>query len=120
MTKTLMPWLITVALLVGCSLNPQSHDIIDVTKAEKIVLKKQQNQDQDRIHSLSIIGVGEIDGNAKISLILNDSVYKSQSLSGKVNFQWRGDWYSDEAEIRYEPQSVTGGTMILHYDFADL
>ena len=61
------------------------------------------------IHSLSVTGSGEINGNVKITLILNGEAYKTDS----VTFHWGGDWYSDQAEIQYAPKSVTGGSLKL-------
>jgi len=91
--------------------------LADVIKSETIVLKKSAGQ--GAIHSLSVIGSGELHGDAEIILILNGGPYKTEKLSGKVDFRWGGDWYSDEAEIRYTPTSVTGGSLKLKYDFSD-
>lgn len=101
-------------LLSGCG-GSRTHDIVDVKKAEVIVLKKKPGQGP--IHSLSVSGHGKIDGNAEISLILNSGPYKTEKLTGNVNFRWGGDWYSDQAEIRYNPGMVTGGNLRLTYKF---
>jgi hypothetical protein len=106
-----------VALVAGCGSDVRSHDQADVTKPATIILKK--NAEQGAVHSLSVVGSGELDGNAEITLILNGEPYKTETLSGKVDFRWRGDWYSDQAEIRYTPASVTGGSLKLKYEFND-
>ena len=50
-------------------------------------------------------------------MLLGGEPYKVKKLSGKVNFEWGGDWYSETAEIRYEPVKVRSGRLILHYRF---
>jgi hypothetical protein len=112
--KKLITFFAVAVLVSGCS-GKRTHDIADVRKAETITLKKASGQ--KTIHALSVTGSGEIDGNAEIALILNGGPYKTESLSGSVDFQWGGDWYSDQAEIRYAPASVTGGTLRLEYEF---
>ena len=106
-----------VALIAGCGIGGRTHDVADVTKPETIVLKK--NAGQGAIYSFSVIGSGEIHGSAEISLILNGGPYKTEKLSGKVDFHWGGDWYTDQAEVRYTPTSVTSGSLKLKYEFSD-
>ena len=115
MSKLVTCFAVTV-LLSGCG-GTRTYDVVDVTKAETIVLKKASGQGP--VHSLSVTGSGEIQGDAEISLILNGGQYKTEKMSGKVDFRWGGDWYSDHAEIRYTPTSVTGGSLKLNYEFND-
>lgn len=73
-----------------------------------------------RTHStygINIKGSGDIDGQATISLLLNGAPYKVARVSGKVDFEWGGDWYAETAEIRYEPVNVRSGEVIVHYRF---
>ena len=107
--------LIATGLLAGCSVGSRKHEVADVTKTEVIVLAKKLGQGP--VHSLSVVGLGKIDGNAEISLILHGGPYKTEKMSGKVTFRWGGDWYSDQAEIKYTPGTVTGGTLRLKYKF---
>ena len=113
--KQILTFLIVAAIATGC--NTRTHHVADVTKADTIVLSKKPAQ--GLIHSLSVIGSGEIDGKGEIILTLNGKPYKTESLSGPVKFRWGGDWYSDDAEIRYTPTSVTGGDLKLRYGFND-
>ena len=106
-----------IGLLTGCGLGHRTQPVTDVTKAETITLKK--NTGQGHIYYLTITGSGEIQGTAEISLIENGKPYRTEKLSGPVKFEWKGDWYSDTAEIRYEPKSVTGGNLRLEYRFKD-
>ena len=115
--------LLIVALLpiltVSCGQPPhQQIEIKNITNTETLILKKLSNQ--SNIHSLKIKGSGNIDGEAKISLILNGKEYKTANLSGMVNFDWGGDWYSDSAEIIYHPINVKGGKISINYCFFNL
>ncbi len=114
--KKLFVCIAVTVLLSGCG-GTRTCDVSYVTKAETIVLKKASGQGP--VHSLSVIGSGVLQGDAEISLILNGCSYKTEKLSGKVDFRWRGDWYSDQAEIRYTPTSVNGGSLKLKYEFSD-
>ncbi len=104
--------------LAGCGINTQTYKLSDVTKARTILLGKKKGQ--GNIYGISIIGEGNIEGKAGISLILHDGLYKTENLSGRVNFKWECDWYSDTVEIRYNPISVTNGKLRLKYKFKDL
>jgi hypothetical protein len=115
--KRLIASLALIAVISGCSIGSRTHDLDDVTKTEVIVLKKKPGQGP--VYSLSVVGHGNINGNAEISLVLNGGPYKTEKLSGKVDFRWGGDWYSDQAEIRYIPGTVAGGSLSLKYKFND-
>lgn len=115
--KKIVTCIVIVALVAGCGSGGRTHDLADVTQSETIVLKKSTGQ--GAIHSLTLRGSGEIHGDAEITLILNGGPYKTEKLSGKIDFRWDGDWYSDEAEIRYTPKSVTGGSLKLKHEFHD-
>ena len=110
--------LITVFFTYSCFSGSQSHEIKDVTKPEVVILKKESKQ--GNIYAITISGTGQISGEANIILILNGKPYKTANLSGKVNFQWGGDWYSDTAEIRYHPSSVVSGQVQITYRFKDI
>ncbi len=115
--KKIITCIMACVFLSGCGIGARTRNIVDVTKPDTVILTKIAGQ--GAIHSITITGAGNIDGNAEISLILNGTPYKTETLSGRVNFQWGGDWYSDQAEIRYNPSSVVGGHLRLSYDFGD-
>lgn len=87
----------------------------DVRKPENLVLRT--SSDGTRIYALTVRGSGEIAGKATVSLLLNNSPYRTEQLSGKIDFEWRGDWYSNTANIRYEPTDVRSGNVVLKYEF---
>ena len=101
-------------MFVGCSFSQREVSVKDITKSETIILKKKQGQGS--ISSIRIAGSGSISGKADVLLILNGSVYKRKELNGSVRFEWSGDWYADEAEVRYVSGTVSSGTLTLKYD----
>jgi hypothetical protein len=92
-----------------------SVTITDVRQPGSLVLGKETGNAYT--HGITIRGSGEIDGEATISLLLNGKPYKVAKLRGKVNFEWGGDWYSETAEIRYQPANVQSGKVVLQYRF---
>lgn len=114
--KRLTTVIALAVLASGC--DTKTRNIADVNNSETIILDKQAGQGP--IHSITISGSGRLKGEAEISLILNGGPYKKEHLSGAVDFRWGGDWYSDQAEIRYTPISATGGKLKLKYKFNDL
>jgi hypothetical protein len=111
-----LSFIVALALAqTGCA--PQGTQIKDVTQSETVMLRKRPGQ--AAITSLSISGGGEIAGTAEVQLILNDAVYKSERLAGVVEFRWSGDWYADQAEVRYIAGKVSGGRLTLRYEFRD-
>jgi hypothetical protein len=104
--------------LTACTNHDQSASIADVRKEELVVLRHTKNT--GHVYSISIRGIGNIDGEANISLVLNGEPYKTEKLKGKVNFDWGGDWYSDTAEIRYLPINVNSGEIVIEYKFSTL
>ena len=114
--KRLITVIALAILATGCG--AKTRTIADVCKGETIILEKQVGQGP--IHGITISGSGRLKGEAEISLILNGGPYKTEHLSGAVDFRWGGDWYSDQAEIKYTPISSTGGKLKLKYQFNDL
>ena len=100
---------------IGCSKN---YSIADVTKPEAITIKKDSSQ--GNVHRLKVVGKGSIEGTANIALIVNGKPYRSESLTGDINFLWDADWYLDSAYIEYTPVSVKRGTLVLKYNFDDI
>jgi hypothetical protein len=76
--------------------------------------------DKKAIYALDVVGVGRIDGDAEIALLLNGVPYKTKRLSGPVLFTWGGDWYNPEAIVHYTPVAAKGGSMKLSYRFRSL
>jgi hypothetical protein len=92
-----------------------SVSVSDVRQGETLVLGTKTGNPYT--HGITIRGSGEIDGDATISLLLNGEQYKVAKLNGRIDFEWGGDWYSETAEVRYEPTNVQAGKVVLHYIF---
>jgi len=102
-------------LLAGCGGRGSTYELADVTRPHTAILMK--GPGQGHIHSLTVTGTGKIDGDATLILLMNGGAYKTERLSDAVSFKWDGDWYSNQAEIRYSPKSVKGGRLRLRYRF---
>jgi hypothetical protein len=108
----------TIFSIFSCFSGSQNYEIKDVTRPEVVILEKEYKQ--ENVHAIAISGKGHISGKATLILILNEKPYKTLNLSGKINFQWNGDWYSDTAEIVYRPLSVDVGQLQITYRFEDI
>jgi hypothetical protein len=103
--------------LAGCLAGDRATTVKDVTRAETIILKKKPSQ--GAIHAISISGFGSINGDAEVQLILHGAVYKKEKISGSFRVEFDGDWYADEAELRYIPTKVSSGNLTVKYAFRD-
>jgi len=118
-----MKWFLSVTLfatlvLLGCGVSGRDFSVKDVTKSETIILKKEPGQES--ITGISITGRGSIVGTAEVQLILNGAVYKKEEVQDGVSFVWGGDWYADQAEVRFVAGTASSGSLTLRYDFHDL
>ena len=103
-----------VIFLSSCTQYDQEIIITNITESQELILKANKN---GNAHSIHIHGAGHIKGNAEIILMLNGNPYKTESLSGNVNFKWAGDWYSNNATVIYKAENVTEGNLLLEYNF---
>jgi hypothetical protein len=69
----------------------------------------------EQVVAIEIDGYGNSEGSSAIHLILNSEEYKSKFLDGKFKFSWSGDWYSDEAIVRYVANSASTTNLTLDY-----
>ena len=98
------------------ALSDASTSVRDVRQAGTLVLGRETGSPYT--WALSIRGSGQIDGEATISLLLGEGrPYVVERLSGKVDFEWRRDWYTEAAEVKYDPVSVRSGKLLLRYRF---
>ena len=74
--------------------------------------------DEEAIHpnSIELKMVGNIDGQGILRFGWNDtSFYHSDTISGKINTSYKGDWYSDTTYFKYEPLTATKGDLTINY-----
>ena len=111
---------VLVLLFLGqsCAKHPHELKVADVQTPQVIMLKKEPSA--GNVHGIDIRVRGNLDGEAHVSLMLNGNPYKTERVTDKTSFSWSGDWYSDTAEIRYEPINVKSGTLIVEYQFSSL
>lgn len=103
--------------LSSCTTKTQLHQLSDPTESQQLLLRKRLVNKPT--YGLLILGKGYIDGEARIALVLDGKVYKSRVISGNVKFQWRENWRDHRAILRYEPLSVTEGTLRFSVTFMD-
>ncbi|OYT19823.1 MAG: hypothetical protein CCU26_09435 [Nitrospira sp. UW-LDO-01] len=108
---------VLTGLTLSCTKYDQEIKLEDVRKSQGLVLRKTAS---GPVYSIAIRGRGTISGRARVTLMEEGSLRKTETLEGRVNFQWGGDWYGDTAELQYEPINVTGGDMVIDYSFATL
>jgi hypothetical protein len=106
--------LTAVALCCSCT---REINIPDVSRND--VLHLQKRASQEHIHGISIAAEGSVLGRGEVQLLRDGEIYQRKTVEGPVRFEWRCDWYSDQAEIRYVAGTVTSGTLTLRYDFKD-
>ena len=100
----------------------RTHEITDVTKASTTLLHKMEGQ--EHVHGFFVHITGHIEGKAKIKLYQSSgkgNLYKSEDISGDVDIEWGGDWYTRVLKIEYESIiDVKGGELSLEYAFYGL
>jgi len=109
---------VLAVLLVSCAKYDQRLAMKDLERAQVVRLQKKPGQ--GTICSMGIRGSGQVDGKARIVLMLNGAPYKAADIDGKVHFAWGGDWYADSMELRYQPLEVRSGELIIEYYFRDI
>jgi len=102
-------------MTVACTRYDQVTKINNIFDAQTIVLRNVSGKGP--VHSISIKVGGHIDGEATIYLMLDGKPYKTEKIENNISIAWGGDWYSDTAEIRYEPNRVKEGELIIKYRF---
>lgn len=110
--------LLLLLFVAACAGYDQSISVADVRKAETVILESTGKP--GKVHAIGIRGSGEIEGEATVMLMLDGKPYKTETLNGPVRFKWGGDWYSNSAEIRYEPGNVSSGKLVIEYRFSTL
>ncbi len=106
--------LVTLALCSSCT---REMSVRDVSRDETLLLHKRGRQ--GHIHTLSIAAEGSVSGRGEVQLLLDGKPYRRETVQGPVRFDWQGDWYSDQAEVRYFAGTVSSGTLSFRYDFKD-
>jgi hypothetical protein len=119
-SKRLIYIVISISLIffLGCNKSFKKYKIKDVTKAKVILLKKESFQ--KHIHSVYIKIDGHIKGSASVVFKHNNKLLSKKVISGSVNFNSSGEWYSDSITIKYIPSLVKSGNLVIRYRFEDI
>ena len=101
---------------IGYWMFPQWESVPDVTRQSELVLHPRAHQNS--IYGISIRVSGQIEGNAQLVILDGGGKqYRVFELSGDVDVDFTGDWYSDEVALAYKPIQVRGGILKLRYSF---
>jgi hypothetical protein len=96
------------------------QEVIIADASKSTVLKIRAEPGKGNVVTIGIRGSGSVEGKSRITLILNDRPEKSADLSGRVSFEWIDDWYSPEAEVRYDSSGARSGRLRIQYRFGTL
>lgn len=83
------------------------------------VIRLEKRPGQGDVYSLWVRVSGGIDGRADLSLMVDGQAYRTETLSGAVDFEWSQDWYSESAEIHCNLLDGSGGRLGVEYRFRD-
>lgn len=103
--------------LSSCTTNTQLYRLSDPTENQQLLLRKRFVSQPN--YGLLVMGKGYLEGEAKITLLLDGEVYQTKVVSGNVKFQWREKWGDHRAVIRYQPANVTEGNLRFSVTFLD-
>ena len=119
--KKILSFLSLIVFLSNCSSSNKYEDyeklkIVDLDKRFKKILHTDTNDDIDL---LDIYISGEIIGKGKLRL--SHPPYENFSeilIEGKINKEFRTEWYESEILIEYVPvDTVKGGSILIRYQF---
>jgi hypothetical protein len=109
--------LFLILSLASCTTRTQLHQLSDLSDNQQLLLRKRLVRQPT--YGLLVLGKGYINGEARISLLLDGKVYQTKVVSGNVKFQWRENWRDSRAILRYQPRSVTDGNLRFSVTFMD-
>ncbi|WP_222597801.1 hypothetical protein [Euhalothece natronophila] len=115
-----LPLVITLLLLfplTSCTNQAQIYRIRDITRNQQLLIRNQALSQST--YGLMVMSRGYIDGEARVTLLLDGQVRKTKVVSGNVRFQWRKHWNDNRAIVRYQPRGVTEGELRFNVTFMD-
>ncbi len=120
--KKLKKLLVIIALpllLTACGKSfSQNIEIKNIKIKKTLILNRSFSK--GNVYGIKIKISGQIEGESKISLILNNKEYKTNRLKNNFSFNWDCDWYLDSAKIIYEPINAKNGKVLIEYEFKEM
>ncbi len=106
----LMPWL-------DGTRGMQVVEIADAGRRSTFLLRAPA--DQENIVSLSLKIGGELKAGGVVRLAApgQEVLVRKVLMEGKVDTDYRGDWYARECELTYEPREGASGRLEISYSF---
>ena len=97
--------------LSSCDYSDEEY-VLDLSKTSTFVLNAVNTEpvSEFRLHAK-----GSSSAEGVLELLLEDTIYKTQKISGNVNFKWGGDWYHPNMKLIYRIQKNGKGTLKIKY-----
>jgi len=104
---------LTIGLLQlsGCNFFDEEY-VLDLSKSSIFFLGV---ADLENVSEFRFRAKGTSSAEGVIELYLDDTVYKTHNVGGKVDFKWAGDWYHPNMKIVYRIQKEGKGTLKIKY-----
>ncbi|MFT6221512.1 MAG: hypothetical protein ACJA0C_000915 [Candidatus Endobugula sp.] len=104
-------YVLLIIILSSCSWFGDEY-ILDLSTSTRFILQSNGSEFPSG-YTLRAEGYSTADG--VIELMLNDTVYKAERVTGEVDFKWSGDWYSQDMKLVYRLQKSGKGTLKITY-----
>ena len=111
--KLLLGGLLLTALIYWRMPRERTVPVLDISSAQTVTLAIPHRF--GGIDTLYIHVHGYIEGSADLSYVLGKRSYPMTNISGAVDYIWKADWYTYDAELKYEPHVVKRGALDITY-----
>lgn len=99
-------------LLAGCGHSFFDDEyVLDLSKPSTFIL----HADSKSVSEFRFRAQGTSSAEGVLELYLDDTVYKTQKISGKTQFNWAGDWYHPNMKLVYKVTKRGKGTLEIKY-----
>jgi hypothetical protein len=114
-SKLFLLGLFILGSCVGDNIKSEEMILIPGDSLHRTVLRAEGKN----INGLDLLIKGEIKGSGQLSIGDTDSTfYKTYDLTeGKIEIEYRGDWYSEFCYVTYKPAQETKGQLKIDGDF---
>lgn len=97
--------------LVSCNFFDDKY-VLDLSTSATFILGV---SDTKTVSEFRFHAQGHSSANGVLELLLDDKVYKTQVITGDVDFKWTGDWYHPNMKIVYRVEQAGTGTLKIKY-----
>jgi len=116
--RLIIPIVMLMFCLSGCVSSRQPWVSLDDVSAERIIPISKQKLGA-RTLGVEVRIQGQIDGTARLELMLGDKPIAEKDVVGKFDTEMHSDWFEDVIYIKYVPHSVSHGRIGFQCHFID-